>query len=127
MKKTLVILGMMTALSLSACSHKNPMETEPKEETAKFLVQASTYAEIKINYQIKHHGITYAGCMQKRYGSKISKADCEKLYNYIIEYARQSNTDYENITYEDLTNKQVFDAVHDEYSRIYFEEEAVNK
>ena len=120
MKKLLTLLTITVTIGLSACSHKNPMETQTPEETAKFLIKASTYAEVKYGYKINDHGIIYAGCLLKRYGGQIdSKEDCDKFYNYMIEYAHQSSSPYNSLTLEDLTNQKVFDSIHDEYSRLY--------
>lgn len=123
MKKILVILTIFTAIELVACSHKNPMETEPKEKTAQFLLDASTYAEIKINYKIKNtdHGIIYGACMDKHFANDLTKEDCKKFYHYMVEYAHQSNSNYENITYEDLINEQAYTIIEEDYGRIWRE------
>ena len=124
MKKTLTVLIIATTIGLTACSHKNPLETEPKEETAKFLKSASTYAEVKMNYKIREedHGGIYAACMLGRKGGPLAASSfCPKFYSYMIEYAKHVSSEFSDITIEDLTNKKAFAYIENMY--IYGSEE----
>lgn len=117
MKNILAILTVFIAVGLTACSHKNPMETAPKEETAQFLIDASTYAEIKMDYKIRDHGVIYEACLDNNF--EDDPGFCPKFYNYMLDYAHQSASPYDDITLQDLTNKEAFESVHPEYSRLY--------
>lgn len=117
MKKIITILGFVSVIVLSACSHKNPMITAPKEKTAQFLIDASTYAEMKMDYKIKDHGVIYEVCLDN--GFEKNPGFCPKFYDYMLDYAHQSTSLYKNITLQDLTNKEAFESVHPEYSRLY--------
>lgn len=95
-------------MGLVACSHENPLQTQPEEEMVNFLRDSSEYAAKKIKYKDSWRwGDVYLYCME---GHLNKDPDfCPKLYSYMIEYAEQPGSKFTDLTVDDLTDKNVFD------------------
>ncbi len=114
MKKTLILIVISATISLTACSHKNPMETQSQEDTARFLIAASIYAsdKMKLNLPVAEKSLRYGDCV---FNHMIDSSFCPNFYDYMIEYADKSDSDFSNITIEDLKNREVYRSVEKTY------------
>ena len=108
MKKTLTALALAATIGLTACSHEDPLKSQPQEETMHFLKNASKYAEKKMSYKSPGKGDAYLYCME----GNLSKDPtfCSKFYGYMVEFAEQSGTPFKGLSVADLTDKQFFES-----------------
>lgn len=119
MKKTLAILSFVSVIGLTACSHENPLKIQPKDKSIEFLKEASIYASNKMGYHSLFIGNTYAWCMNDEINE--GPGFCEKLYENMVDYAKQKNSVFSNITTSDLKDKQYFSSVEEDYFHEYNE------
>lgn len=108
MKKILTVLALSATVGLTACSHDNPLKTQPEDVMVKFIRSASTYAEKQLHYKAYGSGDAYLYCMK----GDLNKdpAFCPKLYDYMVEYAKKSNSAFDNLSIDDLKDKQFFES-----------------
>lgn len=112
LRKLTIILAVSPVLLLTACSHKNPLETQPEKDAIVFLTKASSYAEQQLKYQ-SSPGYMYELCHTNQ---QPDKTLCPKVYNYIVDYAKQSNSKFSDITIEDLESKEAFERLRPYYA-----------
>jgi hypothetical protein len=112
-KKTGIVLSVLAAVALTACSHKNPLQTQPEAEIATFLKQASLYAEQTMNYPPAGAGVMYGACML--HPQQDDPNFCPTLYNHMLDYAKQSEGSFSKITRADLQDKAAFDHIKRTY------------
>lgn len=84
-------------LTLSACSHENPLSACSEQDAGTFLLQASQAAERQI--ETPHGGLMYSMCANKEQGASI--ADCKALYKAMASYAK-TQKGYTGLTVADL-------------------------
>jgi len=112
LRKLTIIFTVSPVLLLTACSHKNPLETQPEKDAIVFLTKASSYAEQKMNYKT-HRGLVYRICHIRQ---QPDKTLCPKVYSYIVDYAKQTNSKFSKITIEDLESSEAFDRLRPFYA-----------
>lgn len=121
MKKRKVLLSVLAGFSLAACSHENPLLTQPTEDSASFLKEASTYAEKAIDddkgwFFIYNPGQIYGACASNR----IKDEDiCSELYEHMVEYAKKSDSSYRSLTISDLEAKEAYSHVGHDYRQLH--------
>lgn len=91
---------------LSACSHENPLEKNAFSVSGRFLYNASTYAEKKLNYDDAHGGVDFGQCVEGI--SSYSENYCNNLYNEIIIFAKTQKNNFNELTLEDLTDANAY-------------------
>lgn len=103
----LLPLATVTAMCafMAACSGKNPLETQPPKEAAKFIFNASSSAQDILDTSMTRMAGGYEACML---GEVKDKSYCEKLYKLMIKYARASDGVYKNISVSQLTNQKAY-------------------
>ena len=111
-KKLTIVLTVPAMLFLTACSHKNPIETQPEKKAIIFLTKASSYSEQKMKYQ-NTPGLMYKLC---HIHQQPDKTLCPKVYNYIVEYSKQSKGKFSDITIEDLASNEAFERLRPYYA-----------
>lgn len=111
-RRLLIAYVVPAALCLTACSHKNPLETQPEKDAIVFLTKASSYAEQQLKYQ-SSPGYMYELCHTNQ---QPDKTLCPKVYGYIVDYAMQSNSKFSKITIEDLESSEAFERLRPYYA-----------
>jgi hypothetical protein len=103
MKISMMSLSLISALALTACSHKNQLSAQPNREAEEFLINASAYAEKELGYkQGFGTGSMYFVCMEE--GEK----DCPKLYKYMAKYAKKTKGPFSSVTRADFEDKEAY-------------------
>lgn len=109
-KKVALLAALTASMGLAACSHENPLEKQPNAETRKFLSEASTAAEMQMNFKTSMHGLKYQACMLGR----VDKPGfCDELYTDMVKYAESSKGLFQSLTLEDLKNETLFRKIYD--------------
>ncbi len=109
-KKIALLAAFTASMGLAACSHENPLEKEPNAETRHFLSEASTAAEIQMNFKTSTHGLKYQACMLGR----VDKPEfCDELYTDMVTYAKSSDGPFHSLTLDDLKNETLFRKIYD--------------
>lgn len=100
-------------MGLVACSHANPLKEHSNEESIKFLTEASSYAAQKMNYRIGFVKDVYGYCVL---GDMNEDPEfCPNFYENMLEYAKNTHTDFSHITLKDLEDKNYFEPISREY------------
>lgn len=110
---TTLILG---AALLSAC-HQNPLKTQPKSQSAAFLISASAVAERHLKRDIPEDSLggAYTDCME----NKAENINCLALYNAMTTFANKGKyPKFQDLRLSDLTDRMVFQQLRDEYEEI---------
>jgi hypothetical protein len=117
-KNTVGLLGLLVlTVSLSGCfGHKNPLKTSRPEDSARFLVHASQYAEKQLHVFQDPGSYYYGLCMK---GKKKAEF-CQKLYASMVQFAKKS-THFKSLTVDDLMSKSMWNLVYEDYERESFE------
>jgi len=115
----ITIIYTAVLIALTGCGNKNPLLTEPTEESAEFLLKASQNAEKKLGQLVPPGGGKYGQCMK---GTKKDKQFCQELYKQMIMYAKSSeiNNPYRKLSIENLTNTKAFYYIQDDYHNKVF-------
>ncbi len=112
MKKTvktlLAISAMSTLLGLTACSHENPLVTQPLEDSVQFISAASSYAAKKVEYNGPDGNAAYRFCFTS---SVRNKSYCPDLFKQMVIYAKASKGKFSSVTVEDLQNQSFVDSL----------------
>ena len=109
-KKMALLAALTASMCLAACSHENPLEKQSNTETRKFLSEASTAAEMQMNFKTSMHGLKYQACMLGR----VDKPGfCDELYTDMVKYAESSKGPFQSLTLEDLKNETLFRKIYD--------------
>ena len=109
-KKGALLAALTVTLGLAACSHENPLEKQPNAETRHFLSEASTAAEMQMNFKTNMHGLKYQACML---GRVDTPGFCDELYADMVTYAVNSKGPFRSLTLEDLKNETLFRKIYD--------------
>ncbi len=104
---------MVCVLGIMACSSSNPMKKMDKKEVASFLVDASMYAENKLN--VKNHenakGKSYGFCIT---GNPLAFVNCSDLYSSMMIYAKETQK-FKGLSIKHLSDKSFFESIQTEY------------
>lgn len=119
MKKTVVMLGLASAVLLTACSGGNPIEKESPKAVNTFLKEASAKAELAAGMNLHDRkGVMYHACMAGRMNDK--PGFCKALYNNMVSYAKQTDGPFKNLTVKQLTDKALFEQREEAASKDFF-------
>lgn len=113
MKKYKLLLTLFAGFALAACSHENPLLTQPTKDSANFVVDASTYAEGKLDYRSPIHGRAYGECVMGHITYDLEF--CPKLFDFMVKYARKSGAIFHSISKSDLQDKKSFFHIENDY------------
>jgi hypothetical protein len=116
MKKIALVL--VITLTLSACFHNNPLKTQPKRQSAVFLMNASANVEKRLQFAIKKgsYGYGYLECME---GKKSPEINCRALYQGMVVFAKEGHYPaFKSVTIWDLRDKQFFETIGDDYAEV---------
>ncbi|MFO2625227.1 T4SS-associated protein LvrD [Legionella pneumophila serogroup 1] len=116
MKNLLIRLSLLGVLILCACHHKNPLTTHSKEDSLKFLLNASANAEKRLHIptQKDSYGYAYLECMD---GKKSPELPCDALYQGMTSFAKeQHEAGFEHLIVNDLTDHAVFASLAEDYA-----------
>ena len=110
--KTLLFSTTIAAtLILSACgSHKNPLLTQPKKATVRFVKNAQDFASKKTG--VMYGDGVYSECIVNPEhfdfldGKGAGAKRCAKVFKAMVEYAEKSK-DFSSLTVSDLKDKAV--------------------
>lgn len=115
MNKQIVVAAAAIALGSSlmvACSsHTNPLLTENKVKAAKFIEEASQYAQVhgkfsgfqnSDNYYKCYHNIT---ALDNPF-EKTSKHRCDEFFNLMVRYGKTTKL-FSSVSVSDLKNEKV--------------------
>lgn len=114
MKKAIMVA--LGALILTACQHENPLKTQSKNNSVKFLMNASANAEKRAGFAIQKdsYGYGYLECMD---GKKSPEVRCDELYQGMLSFAKEGHyKGFESLSLADLTDKSVFEGLADDYA-----------
>ena len=115
-KLTLTMVTLASLLSLTACSHENPLTSQPTAETRAFVQEASRAVEQQWHLTVFPPGEMYYDCMMDNgMGDPASRKDpnfCEKFYTAMVTYANQSSGAYQAMTVKDLSDNVAFRTVY---------------
>lgn len=87
---------------VSACSGSDPLKKQPVDQSAKFLIKASLYAEKRLKL-LNPGGYYYGECMR----GKEDKSVCKKLYREMVHYAKNIEG-YKNLTINELADANTY-------------------
>ncbi|MFO2820581.1 T4SS-associated protein LvrD [Legionella pneumophila serogroup 1] len=112
LKVCTVLLG---ALTLCACYHKNPLTTHTKQDTLKFLLNASANTEKRLHIptQKDSYGFAYMECMDGKTSPDLS---CSTLYQEMVSFAKEQHTGFESLSVKDITDSRVFASLAEDYA-----------
>ncbi|HAU1765498.1 TPA: protein LvrD [Legionella pneumophila] len=113
LKSSLTLIGI---LALCACHHKNPLTTHSKEDSLKFLLNASANAEKRLHIPIQKdsYGYAYLECMD---GKKSPELICDALYQAMTSFAKEHQAaGFEHLSINDLTDHSVFASIAEDYA-----------
>lgn len=113
MKKTVFITGLMGVAALLSACHQSPLDTASPKIAAKFLIDASKFAEKKENRMVSGRG--YKECMEEN----KQHFNCAALFKFMTDYAK-SNVEFKGLTVADLKNKKTFNKVRESYETALF-------
>lgn len=113
MKKHAFILATVAATVLVTACHQNPLSGHDEKASAKFLLDASKYAEKKANRMIS--GTGYQQCM----GENLTRFNCQQLFAHMVEFAN-STKEFKGLTVADLKDKSVFSKIGPAYEHERF-------
>ncbi len=112
-----VLVTLSLAVLLGACSnHNNPLNTEPTAISAKFLLNASQYAEKELSVFDAPGGYYYGECMT----GKAKPTLCSKLYSNMRQYAN-TTVAFKGLSVADLTDKNTFKKLYAAYKQKQFD------
>jgi hypothetical protein len=118
-KKSVVILGLSSAVLLTACSGGNPLEKESPKAVNTFLKEASAKAELEAGMNLHdRQGVMYHACMAGRMNDK--PGFCDALYNNMVTYAGQTDGPFKHLTVKQLTDKALFEQREEAASKDFF-------
>ncbi|MCL9685739.1 T4SS-associated protein LvrD [Legionella maioricensis] len=110
------ILSLVGILALCACHHQNPLTTHSKQETLKFLLNASANAEKSLHIPIQKdsYGYAYLECMD---GKNSSDLPCDALYLGMVSFAKeQHDSGFKHLSVKDLTDHSVYTSLAEDYA-----------
>lgn len=113
LKRGISLLGI---LALCACHHQNPLTIHSKQDTLKFLLNASANAEksLHIPTQKDSYGYAYLECMD---GKTSLELPCIALYRRMISFGKEQHyVGFEHLSVNDLTNHSVFASLAEDYA-----------
>lgn len=112
LKISVVLLGVLT---LCACHHNNPLTTHTKQDTLKFLLNASANAEKRLHIptQKDSYGYAYLECMDGKTSPELS---CNALYQEMVSFAQEQRTGFEQLSLKDVTDSSVFASLAEDYA-----------
>ncbi|HHG8507938.1 TPA: T4SS-associated protein LvrD [Legionella pneumophila] len=112
LKISAMLLGVLT---LCACHHKNPLTTHTKQDTLKFLLNASANAEKRLHIPIQKdsYGYVYLECMDGRASSELS---CNALYQEMVSFAKEQHTGFEHLSVKDVSDSSVYASLAEDYA-----------
>ncbi|MBX3710332.1 MAG: protein LvrD [Gammaproteobacteria bacterium] len=112
LKISVALLGVLT---LCACHHKNPLTTHTKQDTFKFLLNASANAEKRLHIptQKDSYGFAYLECMNGKASPDLS---CGALYQEMVSFAKEQHTGFEQLSLKDITDSNVFASLAEDYA-----------
>lgn len=119
LKKSVVILGVVSALALTACSGSNPLEKESPKAVNAFLKEASAKAELKAGMNLHdRQGVMYHACMAGRMNDKPDF--CATLYTDMVAYAKETTGPFSSLTKKELTDQALFKQREEQASKNFF-------
>lgn len=107
-KKLTTVSALSTMLILAACSHENPLTTQPLEDSARFIDSASESAAKAAGYKGHNAGDAYRFCFTEDYKDK---SYCDELLEGMVAYAKQSDGPFASVTVKDLQNQAFIDSL----------------
>lgn len=112
LKISAVLLG---ALTLCACHNKNPLTIHTKQDTLKFLLNASANAEKRLHIptQKDSYGYVYLECMDGKTSPELS---CNALYQEMVSFAKEQHTGFEHLSVKDVSDSIVFASLAEDYA-----------
>lgn len=113
LKNCLLILSIT---ALCACHHENPLKTQPKNDTLRFLMNASADAEKRLHIptQKDSYGYAYLECMD---GKKSPELRCLALYSGMMDFAREEHyIGFKKLKLHDLTDYSFFVTLAEDYA-----------
>lgn len=106
----------LSACTLCACHHDNPLKTHSKYETLAFLMNASANAERRLHIptQKDSYGYAYLECMD---GKKSPEFQCAALYSEMIVFAKEGHyAGFKSLRAKDLIDSTFFIKIADDYA-----------
>lgn len=103
-------------IALCACQHQNPLKTHTKQETLRFLLDASANAEKRLHIptQKDSYGYAYLECMDGKAGLKLP---CDALYQGMVSFAKeQHHKSFKHLTLKDVTDHTLVTSLADDYA-----------
>lgn len=113
LKSSVVLLGI---IALCACHHQNPLTTHSKQDTFRFLLNASANTEKRLHIptQKDSYGYAYLECMD---GKKNPELQCDALYRGMVSFAKeQHEASFKHLSINDLSDHSVFTSLADNYA-----------
>ncbi|MCL9682912.1 T4SS-associated protein LvrD [Legionella maioricensis] len=112
LKSSVVLLGI---IALCACHHQNPLTTHSKQDTFRFLLNASANSEKRLHIptQKDSYGYAYLECMDGKTSPEIS---CDALYKEMVSFAKEQHTGFEHLSVKDVTDSSVFASLAEDYA-----------
>ena len=111
-KTSLLASVLVATVTLTACSGSNPLDTQPRSDSLKFVSKASSLTEQSLHYTAYPPGSMYRDCMTGTAMSdpviKKNPELCDKLFEGMAAYAKTTDGAYRNITVDDLKNDKAF-------------------
>ena len=122
LKKSVVILGVVSALALTACSGSNPLEKESPKDVNAFLKEASAYAELNVDFNLHdRQGYMYLTCMSGLKKPIKGHPDfCPTLYKDMVKYANKTDGPFSQLTVKQLTNQELFKQRQEDANKHFF-------
>lgn len=111
-----VCIVVLSALSLCACHHENPLKTHSKKDTLSFLMNASANAEKRLHIptQKDSYGYAYLECMD---GKSSPELQCTALSLGMLAFAREGHyPGFNKLSAKDLIDSAFFATIADDYA-----------
>ena len=104
-----VLLG--TSLIVACSKHANPLLTESKVEAAKFIEEASQYAQVQGKFSGFINSDNYYKCYRDITAldnpfEKTSEHRCDAFFNLMVRYAETTKR-FSSVSISDLKNEKV--------------------
>jgi hypothetical protein len=111
-KQLILVLGLIAGLT--AC-HENPLNTHKTQQNVAFLRQAAISAEHAMKLSAHKGGRFYSNCME----DNKEAIDCDTFFKQMLQFA-QTNKEYHNLTYVELTNARMYSFLAEDYQSKIF-------
>lgn len=119
MSKRIAIISMLLVTCMLCACHKNPLKTNPEEDSTRFLINASVFATKVLGLGLKDilAQRAYLNCMD----GKAVDFDCKALYLAMTQIPTNTRfSSFKGITVAELTDKETFDSLREGYEQRFF-------